>query len=293
MVQFVTAYSENAVVRAKLYPLFEHVFGISVALLQDFHRRGFWDPSYCPYTFFDGDTAVANASRFELPVMVSGRSILAAGIQSVMTLPAYRHRGLMSRLVERLLADVDTRYPLSLLFTENPTLYQKFGFHVIPEVRFRASVTELAPDAHSPLRRLDPAQPADAALLADRLQRATPLSYRFSPTAFASSFHLNCYDDTWHDRLYYHPDWNAVLIVDRTPDTVWLYGILAEDLPPMAEIVPALGLAPLSWVVTDFSPDRFPDVEWSVIAHESAGKLMARGAVELPITIKYPDIAKF
>lgn len=34
--------------------------------------------------------------------------------------------------------DVDSHYPLSLLFTENPALYQKSGFHVIPEVRFRA-----------------------------------------------------------------------------------------------------------------------------------------------------------
>lgn len=291
--QFATAYSENAVVREKLYPLFEHVFGISAPLLQDFHGRGFWDPSYCPYTFFDGDTAVANASRFDLTVMVNGRPILAAGIQSVMTLPAYRHQGLMSRLMERLLGDVDTRYPLSLLFTEKPTLYQPFGFHVIPEFRFRAPVTALTPDARSPLRRLDPAQPADAALLADRLRRATPLSYRFSPTAFASSFHLNCYDDTWHDRLYYHPDWNAVLIVGTTPDTVWLYGILAEDLPSMAAIVSALGLTSPSWVVTDFYPDRFPGFAWSAIPDESGGKLMARGTVELPVTIKYPNIAKF
>lgn len=55
--------------------------------------------------------------------------------------------------------------------------------------------------------------------------------------------------------LYYHPDRNAVLIVDSTPDTVWLYGLLAEDLPPMAEIIPALDLTSQSWVVTNFSPD--------------------------------------
>lgn len=291
--QFATAYSGNALVREKLYPLFERVFGISAALLRDFYSQGFWDPSYCPYTFFDGDTAVANASRFELPIRVHGRPVLAAGIQSVMTLSTYRHRGLMSRLMERLLEDVDTRYPLSLLFTENPALYQKFGFRVIPEVRFRTSVMDSTPKTRSPLRRLDAAEPADAALLADRLQRATPLSDYFSPTAFASAFHLNCYADTWRDRLYYHPDWNAVLIVDRTPDTLWMYGILATDLPPLAQIVSALGPPSPSWVVTDFYPDRFPDFAWSVTAYESTGKLMPRGTVKLPMTLKYPDIAKF
>ena len=100
MLHFETAYSDNSLVREKLYPLFEDVFGISTVALKDFHRRGFWDPSYCPYTFFDGDTAVANASRFELPLMIKGRSITAAGIQSVMTLPKYRHRGLMTSLFD-------------------------------------------------------------------------------------------------------------------------------------------------------------------------------------------------
>ena len=59
----------------------------------------------------------------------------------------------------------------------------------------------------------------------------------------------------------------------------------------MAEIVSALGHTSPSWVVTDFYPDRFPGLPWSALPYESAGKLMARGTIELPTTIKYPDIA--
>ncbi len=77
------------------------------------------------------------------------------------------------------------------------------------------------------------------------------------------------------------------------PDTLRMYAILAEEWPTMAEIVQATGVTSLSWVVTDFYPDRFPDLKWNSVAYKSPGKLMIRGKGELPIPIKYPDMAKF
>ncbi len=293
MLHFETGYSGNSLVREKLYPLFEDVFGISAVLLKDFYRRGFWDPSYCPYTFFDGDIAVANASRFELPLMIKGRSIAAAGIQSVMTLPKYRHRGFMTSLFERMLEDIDRYYSLSLLFTKTPSLYKKFGFRIAPETRFCARLSDLAFGTKCLLKRLDLSQCNDASLLDHLLRRSTPVSYWFAPTAYTSSFYLNCYDDTWQGRIYYHPDWNAVLIFDMDPDTLRMYAILAEEWPTMAEIVQATGVTSLSWVVTDFYPDRFPDLKWNSVAYKSPGKLMIRGKGEPPIPIKYPEMAKF
>ncbi|MCL4495910.1 MAG: GNAT family N-acetyltransferase [Firmicutes bacterium] len=153
--QFDTAYSGNPLVREKLYPLFEDVFGIPAAMLKDFHRRGFWDPSYCPYTFFDGDTAIANAWCFELPLMIKGHSITAAGIQSVMTRPEYRHRGLMTGLIVRMLEDIDGNYLLSLLFTEIPSFNEKFGFRIVSETRFRVRLPDLAYETPISLKRLE------------------------------------------------------------------------------------------------------------------------------------------
>lgn len=53
--------SHRAAHREPLYPLFETVFGIPASLLADFYDRGCWDPTYTPYSFYDGGRMVANA----------------------------------------------------------------------------------------------------------------------------------------------------------------------------------------------------------------------------------------
>lgn len=200
----------------------------------------------------------------------------------------------MTRLMEHLLEDVDASSRLSLLFTEKPFLYQKFRVRVIDETRFCAPFDGLVTNTRSPRRRLDPWQPDDAALLDDLLRRSTPLSSQFSPTAYAPAFHLNCYANTWKKRIYYHPDWHAVLVFAIDGQTLWLYAILALELPTMGDIVQAIGAPSLSRVVADFCPNRFGDWEWRLIASESSGKLMVQGTVEqFPLAVKYPEIAKF
>lgn len=145
----------------------------------------------------------------------------------------------------------------------------------------------------SPSNDSNISQPADASLLDRLLRECIPISYWFTPTVYTSSFQLNCYEDTWQRRFYYHPEWNAALIFDTDPDTLWMYGVLAEELPTMAAIAQATGVTSLSWVATDFYRDRFPDLKWISTGYESAGKLMMRGKGALPIPIKYAKIAKF
>ena len=293
MVRLVTDYGRESSWREKLYPLFEEVFGMPVDLLQDFHRRGYWDPSYCPYTYFDGDRALANVSRFSLPLIIKGQPIVAAGIQSVMTLPEFRHLGLMTSLMEYMLEDIDRRYFVSLLFTSQPNLYQRFGFQKVPETRFRAALPCLALDTPSALRRLDLSKHADGVLLQRVLEQSVPLSHGFAPTSYQSSFYLHCYETAWRERLHYDPESESVIVYEAHEKTLWLYAILAKEWPTMQSVLRAVATASLTEVVVDFSPDRFPELAWTPFLCESASILMARGEILLPQPLTYPDIAKF
>ena len=61
---FEKKYAGNDELRERLYPLFDKVFGIKVDTFKDFYARGFWDPTYTPFTFFNGEMAVSNVSVF-------------------------------------------------------------------------------------------------------------------------------------------------------------------------------------------------------------------------------------
>ena len=118
--------------REALYPLFEQAFGIPPEMLEDYYSKGFWNPLYCPYSLFKRNQAVANVSVIPMKWIIKGEIVDAAGIQSVMTLPSERKKGYMTRLMNVVLKDL-SKYPYVFLQTENPGLYERYGFKKIEE----------------------------------------------------------------------------------------------------------------------------------------------------------------
>lgn len=189
--------------------------------------------------------------------------------------------------------DIDRRHEVSVLFTEHPSLYERFGFRTVPEVRYEASLSEAVEGFSSFLRRLDLGQPADAQILRDTWRDSAPLSWSLSPTAAFSAVAFNGCQGAWRERLYYHPGWNAMLAYQVEQETLWLYTVVARQIPSPFEIVRAVGVPSVRRLVLDVCPDRFPGLEWTPIPHEGSSHLMVRGSVAFPEGVAYPDIARF
>jgi predicted acetyltransferase len=78
---------------------------------------------------FDGDAMVGSASAYSVTLTVPGASAAAAGITMVAVLPAYRRRGILSSMMNHLLAEADRRgEPLAILFASESGIYGRFGF---------------------------------------------------------------------------------------------------------------------------------------------------------------------
>lgn len=282
--------SHRAAQREPLYPLFETVFGIPASLLSDFYDRGCWDPTYTPYSFYDGGRMVANASRFDLPLLVNGHPMTASGIQSVMTHPDWRGQGLMHDLMQRLLHDIDQQGVPALLFTTSPTLYESFQFHVVPESLFSTRV-EHTPSSPSPrVQSLDPHSPADMILIDRLLSSRAPLSRIVSPASYRASWYLNLYDPTWTARLHYMPELNAILVFEQDHETLQLYDVVAPQMPALSHILDTAERA-VSRVVFHFIPDALA-VDTETTPMDTDTVLMARG-IELPTSVIYPPLAHF
>ncbi|MFY0544089.1 GNAT family N-acetyltransferase [Brevibacillus sp. H7] len=286
-------YASHDGMREKLYPLFETVFKIDVPLLQDFYRRGFWNPTYRPYTFFDGDLAVANVSMFSMPLMIKQKRRMAAGIQSVMTHPDYRGKGLMKHLFAEMLQELDRECETALLLTETPDLYKPFGFRPVQEHYFRAPMKHVPADGKPSFRKLDFFQENDVQTVKDLFLNHTPVSHQFAPVSHQSSFCLNMYHPYFHEKLSYSEELGIILVWEVKGETLKLYDVIGETLPTLDEICSHIPL-PFSQIEFYFCPDLFDLTTIEPVVFARGNHLMVRGdlVVEqdyfiLPITAEF------
>ncbi|WP_179123143.1 GNAT family N-acetyltransferase [Ferroacidibacillus organovorans] len=285
-------YCADKSMREKLYPLFENVFGITEDLLRKFHEQGFWDDTYCPYTYFDDGFAIANVSRFDLPLLIEGKPVSAAGIQSVMTHPDYRRQGLMKNLLEIMLQDIDLNTQVSLLFTEKPELYIPFGFRILPETCFITRYEHSGQCIEECFKKLSPFMLNNTELIHELFQIRIPQSEQFSPLRNTSSFFLNLYDLQVQERLYYAIDLRAILVFAVKADTLELYDLISPNELALSDLCARIPSS-FSRIIVYFNPDRFTDFDWTPFAYPSVSHLMIRGQIDFPVHLKYPETAKF
>lgn len=291
----ISHYSADDSTREKLYPLFDKVFGIETGILKDFHARGFWNRAYTPYTFFNGDEAVANVSMFAMPLLIEGKRIKGAGIQSVMTDPDYRGRGLMKQLFQLMLTDLDKQSEVSFLFTDKPDLYTPFGFRILQEHYFTGAFSSDAEKKGDPFRKLIFFNRDDAEILRDLFQTRVPLSHQFFPLSYESSFYLNMYNPHFGEKLYYSKELETVIVAEINGDALRLYDIIGRKRPELNKIANRI-MEPFSRVELYFQPDLLGCHDIEAKAFSSGNKLMVRGNFSLETTgnsIKFPLTAEF
>lgn len=281
----------DTAVWAAVAGLLAEIFSIDVTPLD---RMGGPDPSSMAFSWFSQDGRLAaNLSAFALPMMINGRPVRAAGLQSGAVLPDFRGRGLFRDLTEKALAWCDAQgFETVLLYTEKPGLYDKHGFVVLPQSRFVAEMPATLGTA-SPVRRLHLRMPDDLALIRKMLATRKPVSNRFAVTQQSEMFLLNAWlsDDI---RLDYLEAPEAVIAWRQGENGRGdLLDIVAADMPALADIVASLGLNPALTNI-DFVPDRLA-CDFSTMADDDPLVLMMRGSdIHKPDSpIRLPELAHF
>lgn len=272
-------YSDDRSMREKLYPLFEQVFHIPATELADYYARGFWNPTYQPYTLFDGSQAAANVSMFELELVIKDTLVKAAGIQSVMTHPAYRRQGLMRQLFKRMLEDIDEEYETAWLFTEQPELYEPFGFRVVPQHAFRTAWKHQSEQIRPSLRIVDFDNEQDVQLIRTCFAGHQPISREFSPVSYESSFFLHMYSPSFQKKVHYAQSLQAVVVFEVKEEELHLYDVIGASIPDFGELCAAI-TEPFSSVTVHACADRFGSQSWTPYLHTAGGYLMVRGTFD-------------
>jgi GNAT superfamily N-acetyltransferase len=254
--------------------LLRDIFGIDISPLD---RLGGPDPTSMPSAWFDENgRCIANLSAFSMPVVMNGRPVRAAGLQSGAVRPEWRGRGLFRSVLTRTLERIDDAgFAAALLYTDKPTLYEPYGFVAVQQFFFEgtppASGTQQAGT-----RRLDVNDAGDLDILRGLLARRSPVSYRFAVSAQSAMFLLNCVlvDAVRLDVL---TDYECVVAWRMGAGEVFeLLDIVGPEMPSLATILALLSIAPAK-VIVHVPPDRLGWMGTSVRG-ETDLVFMIRGA---------------
>jgi GNAT superfamily N-acetyltransferase len=236
-----------------LVSLLHDTFGIDLDPLK---RLGGADPTSMPFGWFDeSGFLAANLSAFAMPLVIGGRQINAAGLQSGAVRPPWRGRGLY-RDVTRKALDwcAGQGFEAIVLYTDKPDLYTPYGFRSLP-MHFYAGAAPEPLMGVQPARTLDPWTPEYLALLQRALKSRTPVSDALGVCESAAMFLINTQFDP-DVRLSWLEDRQAVVAWKVGDDSTFvLSDIIAATIPPLDAIFGSLGIAP-SAIEVLFSPDK-------------------------------------
>jgi GNAT superfamily N-acetyltransferase len=276
--------------RKSLYPLFEQVFGIPAHMLQDYYDRGFWNPSYCPYTIFKENHAIANVSVIPMSWIIDGEAVAAAGIQSVMTLPSERGKGYMKKLMNLVLEDLTNHY--IFLQTETPALYEKYGFEKVEEHIFVTEAFQNLSMVSSSLKKLDFLNKRDVEIIQSCFVSLHSNSLIFATLGYEHSLYLNLYNPFFSEKLFYSESLESLLVYEVKDQVLKLYDVVSKSSIGLADICGAIPEVFKS-VEIHFTPDQLMHTK-DLQIKKKEGTLMVRG--KLPIKgqpVAFPITASF
>jgi predicted N-acetyltransferase YhbS len=261
----------------RLFPLLDRVFPGLAASAERIRALGAsWEEVSTPFVAEVDGEPVSHVGLIALPLVLMGAEATAGSVHAVATHPEHRGRGHYRAAMEELLAWAESRFPTLVLTTEHPEYFTPFGFRHAPEQATLWSVPEgLRRATPGRLRRLDLAVPADLALLHRLLDEREPVSRVLGVRREKTIFLFN----EARNPLWYAPELDAALCLEREGHRLRLYDLVAPRLPRLEDLA-----ACLPWEVEELeiclAPDRLAPDEAShpvLFEHDGPSWLMVRG----------------
>jgi len=268
---FRRSYADDPTLGDRIFDLLETWFkGIGKRRRAAAQLGSLWDDCSTPFVHEKNGRIVSHVGLLEMPYVIEGERRQLGGVHAVCTLESERRQGHFRGLMEELLEYCDGRYEALELGTENPEYYEPFGFRVIPEHRFVASVSSLA--GGEGFRPIDATRSSDLELLDRLLGARAPVSQRVGVVDERDVFKFS----QGTEGLHYSQalDCFAVFAIEGT--RLVLSDVVARELPPLEALLSELA-PPVEEVEFHFSPDCFDVDARSEVFRYDGDCYMVRG----------------
>jgi predicted N-acetyltransferase YhbS len=286
--QAVTAFAHKQDLRKSFNKLAKKTFGFDFEAL---YKSGLWNERYHTHAFADDTQIVANVSVSAITVHIQKVKRRAIQIGTVMTDPAYQHRGLATQLLQRVIKQYEAETDLIYLFARPGTesFYDKLGLTAVKEKLFSTPVSQRqrpVPD----FRKLTPtANPQDMVVLLDRYGKRYPQSHLLdvSDGQHILGFHT-LYDPDLEIIELLEPD--ALLLYKKIGQTMHLYEVISQSRISWQQIESYVTQPGIREVIFHFTP-TFPDLEPFVHQHTERDALFVNKPELLPADFQFPELS--
>ncbi len=249
--RFRRCYADDPALADRIFDLLETWFtGIGTPRRNAAQLGSLWDDCSTPFVYEKNGRIVSHVGLLEMSYVIKGERHQLGGVHAVCTLESERRQGHFRRIMEELLEYCDGRFDTLELGTENPEYYEPFGFRVVPEHRFVASVASAGGDAG--FRPIDPTQRSDRELLDRLLTERTPVSNLVGLVDERDVFKFS----QGTKGLYYSAALDCLAVFEFEGTRLVLSDVVARELPSLEGLLAQLA-SPVDEVEFHFSPDRF------------------------------------
>lgn len=276
---FTTEIWDNTTLRKSFFSLARQTFDLD---FEPWYQCGGWQDRYLPHALVCGEQVAANVSVNRMDFQLDGRRRTYLQLGTVMTHPDYRGMGLSRFLMEWILQNWSDRCDGIYLFANDTVLdfYPKFGFLPAEEAQvfFPSS-----PQQPIPLRRINPDNPKDRALLIQSYRRSNP----FSAFSMENNEGLLLFYALGPFRhfLYTPPEENAVAILEEDGDTLFCHELLGEWSGSLFQTLNRLTQPHIRKIGLGFTPkDTLPGQIWQ----PGEDHLFVLGKKENPFAARKP-----
>ena len=231
-----------------------------------------WEEISTPFVRVENGEVIAHVGLLEMSLCILGEPHVVGGVHAVCTRSDRRRRGLFRSLIEALIEHCEGRYETLVLTTDEPKIYEPFGFRVVREQRFAVPVS--SPGGGPGLRPLRIDSDTDLELLDRLLERRTSVSDVLGVLSEKDVFKFNLEEG----HLLRSDALDLVMLMERNGRRLIVYDLVAPVVPSLARLLGELA-DPVDEAQFCFSPDRLGVVRpHAVPLTEDDGVLMVRGA---------------
>lgn len=114
----------------KIHDIWKDTFAFDDGGFTDFFFAELYDKGL-HYVLVQEDVIASIASVFKHDFMIGGKRLKVSMISGVATLPVYRQRGFMSKLMNEVLDQMSHQDLVTMIQAYDPAIYKKFGFEVV------------------------------------------------------------------------------------------------------------------------------------------------------------------
>ena len=266
-----TDIKNNEGLRNSFFDLAEDVFGLD---LRTWYVNGFWQDDYIPYSVVEDGRVVANVSVNICNFRWKTRIRHLAQLGTIMCDEAYRGRGYIRALMEKIERECESSFEGIYLYcmTDKIPFYEKFGFSRRYEWRCvkEVNITTPADIENVPMKTQD-----DWDRMVDIIQRRYQYGDRImmnNPGLF-----MFCLAGPMSDNVFFVPSSEAYVIASAEKEVLTIYAVFSEGKIGLGDVISSFGSG-IRKVVLAFTPENNTGFDRVRIEDEDQ-VMMVRGPV--------------